>query len=62
MNHERYKYSRYMPSNQESRWATIDEIQNASTYVDLTANTYPGAGIPLLSNGKEAYVDNKKKR
>ena len=59
MNHERYKYSRYMPSNQESRWATIDEIQNASTYVDLTANTYPGAGIPLLSNGKEAYVDNK---
>ena len=59
MNYERYKYSRYMPSNQESRWATIEEIQNAGTYLNLNDEVYTGAGIPLLSNGKEAYVDNK---
>lgn len=48
-----------MPSNQESRWATIEEIQNAGTYLNLNDEVYTGAGIPLLSNGKEAYVDNK---
>lgn len=59
MNYERYKYSRYMPSNQESRWATIEEIQNAGSFIDLSEDHYPAAGIPLLSNGKEAYVDNQ---
>lgn len=54
-----YKYSQYFPQNQETRWATLDEIKNAASRVDLTADTYPAAGLPLLSNGREAYVDDK---
>lgn len=54
-----YKYGKYINQNQETRWATIDEIQRAGTYIDLSQDKYPGAGLPLLSNGKEAYVDNK---
>lgn len=54
-----YKYSQYFPQNQETRWATIDEIKNASSHIDLTADAYPAAGLPLISNGREAYVDDK---
>lgn len=59
MKESNYKYGRYVNSNQETRWATTEEIQKAGTYVDLTQDTYPGAGLPLLSNGREAYVDSK---
>ncbi len=59
MRDNNHKYGRYINPNQETRWATVEEIQRASTYVDLTKDTYPGAGLPLLSNGREAYVDNK---
>ncbi len=52
-----YKYGRYINLNQETRWATNDEMKKAGTYVDLYADTYPVGGIPLLSDGKEAYVD-----
>lgn len=57
MSSENYKYGRYVPSNQESRWATIEEIQNSGTYVNLSDNEYPVGGLPLLSDGREAYVD-----
>lgn len=57
MSSENYKYGRYVPSNQESRWATIEEIQNSGTYVNLSDDEYPVGGLPLLSDGKEAYVD-----
>lgn len=53
-----HKYERYMKGNQETRWATIDEVKRAGTYVDLSAEDYPAAGLPLLSDGREAYVDN----
>ena len=53
-----YKYGQYYSQNQETRWATIDEIKNASSYIDLNADNYPASGLPLLSNGREAYVDN----
>lgn len=53
-----HRYDRYMMGNQETRWATIEEIKRAGTYVDLDADDYPAAGLPLLSDGKEAYVDN----
>lgn len=52
-----YKYERYIGDRPETRWATTDEMHRSSTYVDLTLPEYPGAGLPLLSNGKEAYVD-----
>ena len=53
-----YKYERYIGEVPESRWATVEEIQRSSTYIDLEAKEYPGAGLTLLSDGKEAYVDN----
>ena len=54
-----YKYGKYLNTNQETRWATTEEIRRSGTYVDLSAPHYPGGGLPLLSDGKEAYVDNQ---
>lgn len=59
MKNSNYMYGKYINLNQESRWANIEEIKQSSTYIDLSQNRYPGAGLPLLSNGREAYVDNK---
>jgi len=59
MNYDSYKYGRYIDTNQETRWATQDEIKNSGAYVDLSADDYPAGGLPLLSDGKEAYVDDR---
>lgn len=59
MHNDRYKFGRYVTSNQESRWATIDEIRNSGTFVDLDGDSYPAGGLPLLSDGHEAVVDDK---
>ena len=59
MSIERHKYGRYINVTQESRWATTEEIQNAGTYINLSDDDYPAGGLPLMSNGKEAYVDAK---
>lgn len=59
MKDNNYKYNRYINYNQETRWATTDEIKKAGSYIDLYADTYPAAGLPLLSDGTEAYVDDK---
>ncbi len=59
MSYDNHRFGRYITTNQETRWATVEEIRRAGTYVDLTAEDYPAAGLPLLSNGTEAYVDNK---
>lgn len=59
MSYDNYKFGSYLNSNQETRWATVEEIQNAGSHVDLRQDDYPAAGLPLLSNGKDAYVDNK---
>ncbi len=59
MSNDTYKFGRYVNSNQESRWATKEEIQNSGSYINLSDEDYPAAGLPLISNGKEAYVDNK---
>ncbi len=56
---DNYKYSQYIHRNQETRWATMDEIKNDSTYIDMTQDACPTGGLPLISNGKEAYVDSK---
>ncbi len=52
-----YKLGKYQNVNQETRWATVDEIKRSSTYIDLENDIYPGAGIPIMSDGHEAYVD-----
>lgn len=52
-----YRYGKYQNINQETRWATEDEIKRSSTHINLYDDTYPGAGIPIMSDGHEAYVD-----
>ncbi len=57
MNKDAYKYVRF-PVSHETRWATAEEIRHSSARIDLTEEDYPAAGLPLLSDAKEAYVDN----
>ena len=59
MSNDNFKFGRYVNLNQETRWATTEEIKNAGSYINLSDEDYTAAGLPLLSNGKEAYVDNK---
>jgi len=59
MSFDDHRFGRYKNVNQETRWATVDEIRQAGTYVNLADDDIPAAGLPLLSNGAEAYVDNK---
>ncbi len=54
-----YKLGKYQRLDQETRWATMDELKRASTFVDLHGETYPAAGLPILCDGHEAYVDGK---
>ncbi len=56
---EDYKYSSYLTDNQETRWATVDEIRSAGTYVDLAQDHCPVGGLPLISDGNRLYVDGK---
>lgn len=57
MRDNNYKYGRYLNANQETRWATTDEIRRSSSKVNTKDAVYDAAGLPLLSNGREAYVD-----
>lgn len=59
MSSENYKFGKYINSNQETRWATTDEIKRSGCYINLSDDDYPAGGLPLLSDGKEAYVDDK---
>ncbi len=57
MKDQGYTYNKYIYTNQETRWATTDEIRASGTYVDLSAKSYPVGGLPIMSDGREAYVD-----
>ncbi len=59
MNVDEYKLGRYVRGYQETRWATVEEMRAAGRYVDLQAEEYPAGGLPLLSDGRTAYVDDK---
>lgn len=59
MNSDYFKFDRYLPAHQESRWATEEEIRNSGAFIDLDAKHYPAAGLPILSDGKVAYVDDR---
>lgn len=52
-----YKLGKYQNINQETRWATVEEIKRSSTYINLHSEDYPTAGIPIMADGHEAYVD-----
>ncbi|MBQ2737807.1 MAG: type IV secretory system conjugative DNA transfer family protein [Clostridia bacterium] len=53
-----YIYSKYLNHNQETRWATREEIEASGTYVEF-GKEGSAAGLPLLSNGRVGYVDDK---
>ncbi len=57
MNADAYKYIRYNAS-QETRWATVEEIHRSCSHINLSDQDYSAAGLPIMSDGKEAYVDN----
>ena len=59
MNSDSFKFGQYLPPHQESRWATEDEIRASGSRIDLRAKHYPAAGLPILSDGKVAYVDDR---
>ena len=44
-----YKYSQFIKGNQETRWATVEEIKNSGTYIDVSQPTCPAGGLPLRS-------------
>lgn len=41
----------------ESRWARREEVEAASTRIDLNREHYETAGLPVISDTKTAYVD-----
>ena len=45
----------------ESRWARRDEIESSSLKIDLEQDTYDGAGLPVISDAKTAFIDNSDK-
>ncbi len=55
-NGDAYKYIRFNNA-QETRWSTEDEIKRVCTRVPLEDEDYPVAGLPVLCDGKDAYVD-----
>ncbi len=57
MNADAYKYIRFNAS-QETRWATVEEIHRSCAYIDLGSESYSASGLPIMSDGQEAYVDN----
>lgn len=56
MNSDNYKFGRYVNSNQETRWATIDEIKNSGTHINLNDDEYATTGLPLLSVAKRPML------
>ena len=41
----------------ESRWAKIEEIKSSATKINLNSEEYDNAGLPVICDGKTAYVD-----
>ncbi len=40
-----------------SRWATASEYKSVLTKVDVSADSLPAAGVPMISDGKHMWVD-----
>ncbi len=54
-----HKYARYITTNQETRWATTEEIKKSGTRLNLNDTHYETAGLPLMATADEMYVDGK---
>lgn len=57
MGRENYKFTKFYRQRQETRWADIEEVKAVTGRVDLAADSYGAAGLPVLNNGTEAWVD-----
>ena len=59
MNIENYEFGRYMTTYNDSRWADSEEMKNAHTIMEINVEgeNCPGAGIPVMSDGRTTYVD-----
>ena len=60
MRQENYKFGRYIINDNDSRWADPNEIKNAATVncINIEEDECSGGGIPIISDGQTAYVDN----
>jgi len=59
MRRENYTFGRYISHDNDSRWADADDIKCAPTVtqIDIEADDIPAGGIPIVSDGRTAYVD-----
>ena len=59
MKKENYEFARYITNDNDARWADTDEIKNdpTLTQINVEGDDCPGSGIPLISDGRMAYVD-----
>lgn len=52
-----YKLGPYQSVNQETRWATVEEIKRSTSHISLDEKYYYTAGLPIISDARDAYVD-----
>ena len=57
-NYDAYRYDNSERRVSGTRWATDSEMCESLSRVNLTAETYPACGLPVISNGRVAYVNN----
>jgi type IV secretion system protein VirD4 len=52
------RFKRYTKKkDRDVRWAEPEEIKNETTRIDLTADTCPTSGLPIICDTKTAWVD-----
>ena len=56
--YDAYRYDNTDRRMTGTRWATEEEISEGLTRINLTAAHYPACGLPVLSNGRTAFVNN----
>ncbi len=59
ISNESYKYDKYIEDGHGARWASAEEIKRDALGIDLQEKSYKAAGIPVISDGKTAYVDSE---
>ncbi len=58
MRNDRYNsFRRFTDRNQEARWASVEEIKSNSSHINLSDENYKTCGLPILTDGKDAWVD-----
>ncbi len=57
MSKESYKYNSHLAPARETRWAGEAEIKRNATRINLNDPVYKTAGLPLIANKNEAWVD-----